>query len=101
MKIGDLPSLVFVVIVVAVVAAIGAYTLDSTKTEIGSALGQSTNASAANYNANAADVNATLDDGVNALGDVTSWLGIIVIVVMGAVIIKLLFESFGAETRAQ
>ena len=74
--------MVLAIVVISVSAAIGATILDKTKTEIGSS---------------SATVNTTIDDGVSAMGDITSWLGVVVIVVMGAIIIKLLFEAFGGR----
>lgn len=84
MKLGELPGLALVVVIIAIAAAVGAYTLDTIETELGSA---------------SATVNTTIEDGIDAVGDITSWLGIIVIVVMGAIIIKLLFDSFGGRTQ--
>ena len=78
-KVSDLPSLVLTVVIIAVIAAIGLYIVDTTKTEMGSA--QSA-------------VNTSLDEGISAVGDVTGWLGIVVIVVMGGIIIKLLMDAF-------
>ena len=78
-KVSDLPSWVLTVVIIAVIAAIGLYILDTTKTEMGSA--QSA-------------VNTSLDEGISAVGDVTGWLGIVVIVVMGGIIIKLLMDAF-------
>ena len=89
-SIGELPGMILVLIVVSVTAAIGATILDKTKTEI-AMTGNSTT------NPGGTVVNATIDDGIAAMGDVTSWLGVVVIVVMGAVIIKLLFEAFGGR----
>ena len=81
-RISELPGMVLAIVVISVSAAIGATILDKTKTEISSA---------------SATVNSTIDDGVSAMGDITSWLGVVVIVVMGAIIIKLLFEAFGGR----
>jgi len=81
-RISELPGMVLALVIISVSAAIGATILDKTKTEIGSA---------------SATVNTTIDDGIAAMGDVTSWLGVVVIVVMGAIIIKLLFEAFGGR----
>ena len=81
-RISELPGMVLAIVVISVSAAIGATILDKTKTEIGSS---------------SATVNTTIDDGVSAMGDITSWLGVVVIVVMGAIIIKLLFEAFGGR----
>lgn len=81
-SIADLPGMVLAIVVISVSAAIGATILDKTKTEISSS---------------SSVVNATIEDGVSAMGDITSWLGVVVIVVMGAIIIKLLFEAFGGR----
>ena len=75
----ELPAFVLTIVIVAVAAGIGATILYKTKTEVGSA---------------SATVNTTLDDGVSAMGDITSWLGVVVIVMMGGIIIKLLVEAF-------
>ena len=81
-RISELPGMVLALVIISVSAAIGATILDKTKTEIASS---------------SATVNTTIDDGIAAMGDVTSWLGVVVIVVMGAIIIKLLFEAFGGR----
>lgn len=81
-SIADLPGMVLAIVVISVSAAIGATILDKTKTEISST---------------SSTVNSTIEDGVSAMGDITSWLGVVVIVVMGAIIIKLLFEAFGGR----
>ena len=89
-SIGELPGMILALIVVSVTAAIGATILDKTKTEIATT-GNSTT------NLGGYTVNTTIDDGIAAMGDITSWLGVDVIVVMGAIIIKLLFEAFGGR----
>lgn len=89
-SISELPGLVLALIVVSVTAAIGATILDKTKTEIATAGNASTNPGGL-------VVNQTIDDGVAALGDITSWLGVVVIVIMGSIIIRLLFEAFGGR----
>ena len=81
-RISELPGMVLALVIISVSAAIGATILDKTKTEIGSA---------------STTVNTTITDGISAMGDITSWLGVVVIVVMGAIIIKLLFEAFGGR----
>ena len=81
-RISELPGMVLALVIISVSAAIGATILDKTKTEIASS---------------STTVNGTIDDGIAAMGDVTSWLGVVVIVVMGAIIIKLLFEAFGGR----
>ena len=89
-RIGELPGVILVLIITSIAAAIGATILDKTKTEIAMTGNSTTNPSG--Y-----IVNTTIDDGVAAMGDVTSWLGVVVIVIMGSVIIKLLFEAFGGR----
>lgn len=89
-SISELPGLVLALIVVSVTAAIGATILDKTKVEIAT----TGNASS---NPGGVVVNKTIDDGVAALGDITSWLGVVVIVIMGSIIIRLLFEAFGGR----
>ena len=89
-RIGELPGVILILIVVSIAAAIGATILDKTKTEIATTGNATTNPSGV-------IVNGTIDDGIAAMGDVTSWLGVVVIVIMGAVIIKLLFEAFGGR----
>ena len=84
MKIGELPSLALMVVIIAISAAVGVYVLATIKTSLGSGEEK---------------VNATIEDGISGIGDITSWLAIIVIVVMGAIIIRLLFDSFGGATR--
>lgn len=81
-KVSELPSWVLTVVIIAVIAAIGLYILDTTKTEMGSAQ---------------AAVNTSLDEGVSAVGDVTGWLGIVVIVVMGSIVIRLLMGAFSGR----
>ena len=83
------------VVILAVVAAIGVYVLVEVKDTLGSGYGQHTNPSAANYDPTLGVFNETLGDGMGGLSDMMSWLAIIVIVIMGAIIIKLLFDSFG------
>lgn len=89
-RISELPGMILALIVVSVTAAIGATILDKTKTEIATTGNATTNPGG--YT-----VNTTIDDGIAAMGDITSWLGVVVIVVMGAIIIKLLFEAFGGR----
>jgi NADH:ubiquinone oxidoreductase subunit 5 (subunit L)/multisubunit Na+/H+ antiporter MnhA subunit len=82
--VGELPSLVLTVVIIAVISAIGLYILDTTKTELGSPT---------------AAVNTSIDEGIGAVADIPGWLGIVVIVIMGALIIRLLMGSFGGSTR--
>ena len=79
-SVSELPSWVLTVVIIAVISAIGLHILDTTETEMASSQ---------------AAVNTSLEEGIAAVGDVTGWLGIVVIVVMGAIIIRLLMNSFG------
>jgi sugar phosphate permease len=86
--IGELPSLVISVVIIGVIAAIGLVLMTSVKDEI-AATGNATT------NPTGYLINASVDEGVSAVSDVPGWLGIIVIVIMGALIIRLLMGSFG------
>ena len=81
-RLSETPMLVLSVVIIAVIAAIGLTILDKTKSETGSTIAQ---------------VNTSMDEALSAVGDITGWLGIIVVVVMGAIIIKLLLDSFGSS----
>ena len=81
-NVSDLPSWVLMVVIVAVISAIGLYILDTTKTELGSSQ---------------AAVNNSIQEGISAVGDIPGWLGIVVIVVMGSIIIRLLMTSFASR----
>ena len=83
----DLPNFVFVVVLVSLAAGIGAIILQKTKTEVMTSGNATTNP-------NGYVVNTTLDDGTTAMSDITSWLGVVVIVMMGGIIIKLLVDAF-------
>ena len=89
-KVGDVPAWLLVVVVVGMAVAIGMEILSEVKLEI-AATGNSTT------NPTGHLINASIDDGVSAAGDVTGWLGIIIIVVMGGIIIRLLMKSFAGS----
>ena len=89
-SVSDLPSWAIAIVAIAMIAAIGITLLGSVKTEI-AATGNATT------NPTGALINASIDEGVAAASDVPAWAGIIVIVVMGALIIRLLMTSFSGR----
>ena len=86
--IGELPSLVLTVVIIAMISAIGLVLMVEVKNEI-AATGNATT------NPTGYLINASVDEGVAAVSDIPGWLGIVVIVIMGALIIRLLMNSFG------
>jgi hypothetical protein len=89
-KVGELPSWVITLVIVAMVAAVGITIVIETKDAIQATGNVTTNP--IGY-----QINATLDEGVTAAGDVTGWLGIVIIVVMGAIVIRLLMSAFSGR----
>lgn len=89
-KVGELPSWVITLVIVAVVAAVGITIAAETKSEIAATGNVTTNP--IGY-----QINTSLDEGISSVGDVTGWLGIIIIVVMGAIVIRLLMSAFSGR----
>jgi len=89
-KVGELPSWVITLIIVTVVTAICITIAAETKTAI-QATGNATT------NPIGYQLNASIDEGIASAGDITGWLGIVIIVVMGAIVIRLLMSAFSGR----
>jgi len=76
-KIAELPGLALTLVIIAAVMGVGALVLDKLYNQVNSSNAQS-----------------IISQGQSAVSDMSGWLGTIVVVIMGAIVIKVLVEAF-------
>jgi type III secretory pathway component EscU len=79
-RMNELPALVQIIAVVALIAGISAIILDEFQESAASS---------------SADVNQTLEDGIGGLTEVTSWLDLVALAVMAGILLVIVIGSVG------